>query len=186
MRESNIKKVENQLALIMEEGSGLYAALKPDGTAFAKRKDKTLPAACFMAFVEQELYVFAGGKMMTTSKAWSKAIAFSFSKTRLLVSATIGGVAAYELITEQVPASSGFQFAAAFVVSGMGVFVMVNSAFSGELVYYIQKDWDRFDAALDLFRQSMPAFSPEKAQALERFLEELEQKKEVTGNGKEE
>ena len=123
---------------------------------------------------------------MTTAKAWSKTIAFSFSKTRLVIAAPFGKPGAYELITEQVPASSGFQFAAAFVVSGMGVFVMVNSAFSGELVYYIQKDWDHFDAALDLFRQSMPAFSPEKAQALERFLEELEQEKEVPGNGKEE
>lgn len=184
MRELDIEKTKKQLSLIMEEGSGLYAALKPDGTAFVRRKDKALPTACFMVFAEQELYVFAGGKMMTTAQDWAKTIAFSFSKTRLLVSATIGGVAAYELITEQVPASSDFQFAAAFVVSGMGVFVMANGALSGELVYYIQKDWGHFDAAIDLFRQSMPAFSPQKVQAFERFLEELEQEKEATGNEK--
>lgn len=178
MKEFNKQKVEKQLSKILQEPSGLYAVLKPDGTANVTKNGITLPAAWFMTFVEQELYVFAGGKRITTAQDWSKTIAFSFSKTHLVIPATLGRIAAYELITEQALASSDFQFAAAFVVSGMSVFVMANGAFSGDLVWYIQKDWDRFNTAMDLFRQSIPAFSPEKAQKLERFLKGLEKGKE--------
>ena len=174
MKEFNVQKVEKQLSKITKDEFGLYAALKPDGTASVIKNGKTAPAACFMAFVEQELYVFAGGKVMTTAKNWPKAIAFSFSKTHLVMPIIFGKIAAYELITEQTPASPDFQFAAAFVVNGISLFIMASGAFSGHLVWCYQKDWNHFGTSLDLFRQSMPAFSPEKAQELERFLNKPE------------
>ncbi len=184
MRELNNQKIEKQITAILNDPFGLCAGLKPDGTATVRKNGKTLPAACFMAFVERELYVFAGGKVMTTAEGWTKAIEFASSKTHLVVPAVLGKIAAYELITEQAPASPDFQFAAAFVVSGMSVFVMANGAFSGHLVWYAQKDWDHFDTALDLFRQSIPAFSPEKARELEGFLKKLNKDKEETGDEK--